>query len=158
MNTRLHIIRPIKDSEYEMIRDNIREYYFLPKYKWTKPLHEMAYDGLMSKKWRGIGAFDSNEKLLSYLDYKEHTESKVEIGIGMTQEEYRGCGLMGLMLRFLIARYPGCEIIVGTYEGNARMIRCLEHTGFVEDHRIFGDRVDGSTSIHYRYPMVCKMK
>lgn len=110
----------------------------------------MAYDGLSKRKWTGLGAFGDDETLMSYLDYKELPSGEIEVGICMTIEEYMGLGIMKLMLLFLRSRYPDREITIGTYEHNKAMIACIHRVGFYEEFRVNNDRIDGSSSIHYR--------
>lgn len=145
------IIRMVQEDEFRDVQKAIQESYFLAKHSWKKPLCDMAYDGLISGKWIGFGCFGENGVLMSYLDYKEHSNGEIEIGICLTREAYKGQGLAKLMLKFLMARYPDREITIGTYERNGGMICCIVNTGFEEDYRTPGDRIDGSTSIHYRY-------
>ncbi len=144
-------IRAVKSNEFCVVREAIAQNYFLKKYSWSKPLSDMAYDGLIQGKWFGVGCFGENEELMSYFDYKMHKDGKIEIGICLTMEEYRGRGLAKLLLGFLIACYPTQEIIIGTSEGNFGMIACIEKMGFKEEYRIPNDRINGAASIHYRY-------
>lgn len=148
--SRASTIRLVKREEFIQVREAIRCSYFLAKHSWPKPLCEMAYNGLSQGKWIGYGCFNECEELMSYLDYKEKTSGEIEVGICLTQERYQGCGLMKLMLKFLIARYPDQEITIGTYDRNAGMICCISSVGFEEELKIPDDRIDGSTSIHYR--------
>lgn len=144
------MIRKIEESEFKNVREAIQSIYFLPKCKWTKPLCDMAYDGLSCGKWSGYGYFGAYGELISYLDYQEHANGEIEIGICFTREEYEGRGLMTLMLRFLIDLYDDKTITIGTSEGNLHMRSCIKNVGFEEVYRIPADRVDGSASIHYR--------
>ena len=86
---------------------------------------------------------------MSYLDYKENASGEIEIGICLTQDQFKGRGLMKLMLKFLIARYPDRKITIGTYEKNAGMICCITGAGFEEKRKTPNERIDGSASIYY---------
>ncbi len=150
-------IRPVRIDEFHIIRETIAQNDFLEKRSWTKPLSDMAYDGLIQKKWFGVGCFGENEELMSYFDYKVHKNGNIEIGICLTVEEYRGRGLAKLMLHFLFTLFPDREITIGTAECNENMISCIQHMGFQEEYRVPNDRINGKSSIHYRYfPKVIK--
>ena len=154
--TQTYTIRKVKQSEFSKIRDLIkskkewRERAWI-KRSWQKNIWDMAYDGLLSGKWVGLGFFDDNEAIMTYLDYKEHTSGIIEIGICMTIDKYANHGLMQSMLRFIISTFSDREIIIGTSEQNKAMIACIEHVGFCEDFRVNLDRLDGSASMHYRH-------
>lgn len=146
-----YTIRRVKPSEYSSIKNLISNSYFLAKHSWTKPLSEMAYDGLMQEKWVGYACFNERKDVMSYIDYKEHKDGVVEIGICFTTDQYRGIGLAKLMLHFLFTLFPNREITIGTSESNKNMISCIHHMGFQEECRIPNDRINGESSIHYRY-------
>lgn len=145
-----YIIRPVKTTEFSSVRDAIAKNYFLEKHSWNKPLSEMAYDGLKQGKWIGIGCFSGSDEIMSYCDYKEHKNGKIEVGICFTTETYRGRGLAKLMLHYLIVGFPSQEITIGTAESNVSMIACIQKMGFQEEYRVPNDRVNGKASIHYR--------
>lgn len=145
-----YVIRPVKTTEFSKIRDEISKIYFLEKRTWTKPLSEMAYEGLRQGKWMGLGCFSPSEELMSYCDYREHENGIVEVGICFTNDEYRGRGLATLMLHYLITCFQNREIIIGTSEGNYNMMACIKKMGFQEEYRVPNDRVNGKASIHYR--------
>lgn len=153
-----YTIRPIKTTEFSNVRDAISQNYFLAKHAWTKPLSEMAYDGLEHGKWIGFGCFSESEELMSYCDCKEHEDGEIEIGICFTMEAYRGCGLAKLMLHYLITGYPNQEITIGTAESNVGMIACIKKMGFQEEYRVSDDRINGKSSIHYRHFPACHEK
>lgn len=144
------IIRRVRRNEFVQVREAIRDNYFLAKRSWPKPLCEMAYDGLVQGKWIGYGCFGDHGDLMSYLDYKESVSGEIEVGICLTQDQFKGRGLMKLMLKFLASRYPDREITIGTYEKNAGMICCIKSAGFEEECKTPDDRIDGSATIHYR--------
>lgn len=144
-------IRAVNSEEFSKIRRAISQNYFLEKSSWSKPLSDMAYDGLIQGKWFGVGCFGENEDLMSYLDYKVRKNGEIEIGICMTIEQYRKRGLAKLLLGFLIACYPSREITIGTSESNLEMIACIKKVGFKEEFTIPNDRINGEASIYYRY-------
>ena len=144
---RLDSIRPVPSLEYQSIHDLIEKTVFLPKHSWSKPLADMALDGLVSGKWRAYGAYNEINELMAYLDYKECQEGIIEIGIVFTREEFKGNGLMKLMLHFLLSRYSRSDIICGTYEKNGGMIACLKSLAFEVLEIREKDRVDGSSTI-----------
>lgn len=152
-----HTIRRVNPNEFFTIRNLISNSYFLAKHSWTKPLSEMAYEGLMQEKWLAYACYNECEDVMSYIDYKEHKDGVIEIGICFTVEQYRGIGLAKLMLQFLFALFPNREITIGTAECNKNMISCIQHMGFQEESRVPNDRVNGDASIHYRYfPRIIK--
>lgn len=144
------MIRIIEIGEFELVRELIRNTNFLRKRSCPKPLCDMAVDGLSQKVWTGFGIFNATGELISYLDYKVVSSDLVEVGICVTRKDYRGQGLMKILLCYLIEKYPKFEIKIGTYENNQPMIDCIQATGFLEDYRVLNDRVDGSASIHYK--------
>lgn len=151
-----YTLRQVKLSEFKEIRELIKskrewqENAWI-KRSWRKSIWDMAYDGLLSGKWIGLGCFDHDGTLMAYLDYKEHVSSVIEIGICMTVDQYTNCGLMQTMLKYVISSFPSREIIIGTSEQNKAMIACIERVGFYNDFRVEQDRIDGSASIHYHY-------
>ena len=148
---KVETIRPIKEDEFLLVRDIISRTKFLPKWSWPEELCDMAYGGLISGKWTGIGCFSDQNELMAYLDYKEHLDGEIEVGIVFTREYYQGRGIMKLMLKFLMARFPKNDITIGTYERNGGMICCIQSLGFEEESRQENDRIDGSATIHYRH-------
>lgn len=143
------IARQIRDREIKMVCKAIQDAYFLPKRSWRKPLHEMAYEGLVSQKWTGIGLFTNQKELVAYLDYKRESDAWIEIGICLTIEKYRNQGYMQTLFRFLFDTYPNCSFRICTYEKNAAMIQCIKNSGFQEEHRVVNDRIDGTNTIYY---------
>lgn len=146
----MYKIDRIEEQEYELVQQLIKSSGFLPKKSWPKPLWEMAVDGLRQKIWTGYGIFSADHELLSYLDYKVRSPELVEVGICCTRKDNRRQGLIKNLLCYLILQYPHCEIIIGTSEHNLPMINCIQSTGFTEDFTVLNDRVDGSSSIHYK--------
>lgn len=117
----------------------------------------MACKGLVQGKWIAYACFSEREDIMSYIDYKEHKDGVIEIGICFTTEQQRGKGLAKLMLQFLFTRFPNREITIGTAECNESMIACIQHMGFQEEYRVPNDRINGKASIYYRYfPRVIK--
>lgn len=143
------VVRQIHKNEFKMVCKAIRNSFFLPKQSWNKPLHEMAYDGLVSQKWTGIGLFTKKKELVAYLDYKERDDTWIEIGICLTIEKYRNQGYMQALFRFLLNMYPRYTIRIGTYENNTAMIHCIKRLGFQEERRVLYDRIDGTSSIYF---------
>ena len=154
--TKTYTVRQVKLSEFKGIRELIKskrewqENAWI-KRSWEKSIWDMAYDGLLSGKWVGLGYFDHDGTLMAYLDYKEHASSVIEIGICMTVDQYTNRGLMQALLKYVISSFSNREIIIGTSEQNKAMIACIEHVGFYEDFRVEQDRIDGSASIHYHF-------
>lgn len=143
------IARQIYGNEIKMVCKAIQDAFFLPKRSWRKPLHEMAYEGLMSRKWTGIGLFTRQKELVAYLDYKRENDTWIEIDICLTIEKYRNQGYMQSLFRFLFDTYPNCSFRICTYEKNAAMIQCINRLGFRENHRLTNDRIDGTCTIYY---------
>ncbi len=139
-------ISEIGPSQYEEVHNFAKQIVFLDKISWEMPLHEMLLQGLQSRKWHGIAAFDSHGQMMAYLDYKI-CDAYVEIGICFTINTFRNLGLMQKLLTYVLDRFPGQMIKIGTYEKNAPMRQCCEKMGFeVVDKK--QDRVDGSCSIY----------
>ena len=76
------LVRLLKGrKDFQTAQMLIKSCYFLPKRTWPKNLYEMALDGLIGHKWIGIGIFDAENNLISYLDYKHVAPYKIEFGI-----------------------------------------------------------------------------
>lgn len=143
------IVRLVHKNEIRMVCQAIRDAYFLPKRSWNKPLHEMAYSGLLSQKWTGIGLFTKANEILAYLDYKQVGQTFIEIGICLTIEKFRNRGYMHTLFQFLFDTYPEYSFRIGTYENNDAMIHCIKSFGFQEERRVTNDRIDGTSTIYY---------
>lgn len=143
------IVRQIHTSEIDMVCKAIRDAFFPPKRSWRKPLYEMAYKGLISHKWTGIGLFTKQKDLIAYCDYKQKNDTSIEIGICLTIQKYRNHGYMQTLFQFLFNMYPEYSIRIGTYENNTAMIHCINRSGFQEEQRIANDRIDGTSTIYY---------
>lgn len=124
---------------------------FLAKKSWSKPLDEMAIEGLSSHIWIGVGLFDENGRLISYLDYKYAAPDQIELGICCTAADHRRKGYMAMLLHKVISENQDITFRIGTYEGNSAMIHCILSTGFIEEFTIANDRIDGRSSIHFVY-------
>ena len=145
-----HIVaRQIHKNEFKMVCKAIRNALFLPKQSWHKPLHEMAYDGLVSQKWTGIGLFTKKKELVAYLDYKHRDDTWIDVGICLTIVKYRNHGYMQVLFLFLLDMYQRYTIRIGTYENNTAMIHCIKRQGFQEERRVLYDRIDGTSTIYF---------
>ncbi len=121
---------------------------FVPKLSWTEPLPDMLLGGLVSGAWTGSVLLDPTGRLASYLDYKTGPDG-IDVGICMTATEFRGRGLMSVLLSALVGDYPERDVSIGTCERNVAMRRVIEKSDFVPIGRM-QDRVDGESSIYYR--------
>ena len=145
------MIRELREDEYELACRLMKSVYFLPRRKWTKPLHEMAIDGLTNHIYTAMGNFNKNGELCAYLDFKSCSPDLEEVGIGFTVEAFRGQGKMKELLRALHLRCPGKDIVVGTSENNKALLSAAHAVGFKEEEYIPNDRIDGTGSIHLRW-------
>lgn len=127
----------------------IRRCRFLAKKSWAKPLDEMAWEGLSRHIWTGVGLFDENGQLVSYLDYKHTAPGQIEFGICCTDAAHCGHGHMSMLLRKVIAENSDTVFRIGTYAGNAAMIHCILSAGFTEEFTVPNDRIDGRSSLHF---------
>lgn len=146
----LNLIRPIIETEFLCIRNEIAHIEFLKKYSWKKPLCEMVYEGLSKSIWKALGCFSDEMDLMSYCDYRIHNDF-IEVGVCFTLKKYRGCGLAKLMLQYLISCFPDQEITIGTAESNAYMMSCILKLGFKEEFRVSNERINGDATIYYRH-------
>lgn len=146
------IIRFLQSNEdFYAAQSLIRCSQFLAKKSWPKPLDKMALEGLSQHIWTGVGLFDENGQLISYLDYKHTAPNQIEFGICCTSTNYRGKGYMSMLLRKVISENCNSLFRIGTYEGNVAMICCILAQGFVKEFTVANDRVDGRSSIHFVY-------
>ena len=88
---------------------------FLAKKSWSKPLDEMAIEGLSSHIWIGVGLFDENGRLISYLDYKYAAPDQIELGICCTAADHRRKGYMAMLLHKVISENQDITFRIGTY-------------------------------------------
>ena len=111
------------------VRTYLRE--FRPKYSWgTRTLAQMAKDGLETEKWTAHAYFDHKGRMISYLDYKLRSDGEVELGVQLTDEDWRGRKLATGLVNFHRTKFMNNRLYVSTFEENGAMRRVLETNGF----------------------------
>ena len=144
-------LRALEEADYEngfqFVRDHASE--FREQISWNgETIHDMAKGGLTSGKWKAYGYFDEEGKLAAYADYKLRADGKMEIGIVVTDEAYRGMGLAAGLIWLLRLKNADRRACSGTYEENEIMRKAFEKTGF--EPRIFTDSKTGKETIYVR--------
>ena len=104
---------------------------FRRKVSWgERPLSEMIQKGLDIGKWSAYGYFNSEGKLIAYLDNKLRIDGGVELGALLTETKYRRYHLASSLIYFYKLLYPHCRVFGGTFEENHDMIKVFQATGF----------------------------
>lgn len=126
-------LKQLKAADAEMVREFIRahEKEFHAKRNWQgRLLSDMAYNGLRTGKWTAYGYFDPEGKIISYLDAKLRLDGGVELGIALTDNQYRGMQLASSLIYFFKLLFAHSRLFGGTYEENKFMRKTFDATGF----------------------------
>ncbi len=143
-----YALKEIKSNFYSKVTEMSNESGFLPKITWAESSSTMMINGLKSSKWKAWGLFDEDEGLKSYIDFKEHTSGRIEIGFCMTNYDDRGKGLLTHLFSLLIIKYFDRHFSIGTYKSNSSMIHIIKKFSFFETE-VENDRENGEQSIYY---------
>lgn len=130
------IIRCIQPTDYSLVKAFIQEYEseFRPKLSWKgRMLSDMAFHGLSIGKWVAYGCFDVEGRLIAYMDYKMRLDGDIEIGIQLTDVQYRKQGFTYSLINILRMKFPNARFFIGTYEENIPMRNVLTKIGFKEN-------------------------
>lgn len=128
-----YMLRRLEKTDADMAQQFIRchEQEFRQKRSWDGvPLSSMAYEGLWSGIWTAYGYFSPDGKLISYLDAKLRIDGGVELGIALTDPQFRGMQLATSLIYFFRLLYAHGRLFGGTYEENKSMRRTFDTTGF----------------------------
>lgn len=128
-----YILRRLEKTDADMAQQFIRchEEEFRQKRSWDGvPLSTMAYEGLEAEIWTAYGYFSPDGKLISYLDAKLRIDGGVELGIALTDPQFRGMQLATSLIYFFRLLYAHWRLFGGTYEENRSMRRTFDTTGF----------------------------
>jgi len=126
----------VEKSDYEQarvfIQDHILE--FKPKCTWKgRLLSDMALNGLKKEIWTAYAYYDEAGSMIAYLDYKQRSDSEVELGIQLTSPTYRQRYFATGLLNFFCLKFMDNRIFAGTYEENAEMRCTLLKCGFQDN-------------------------
>ena len=128
-----YILRRLEKPDAEIAQQFIRchEEEFRQKRSWNgTPLSTMAYEGLDHEIWTAYGYFSPDGKIISYLDAKLRIDGGVELGIALTDPQFRGMQLATSLIYFFRLLYAHWRLFGGTYEENRSMRRTFDTTGF----------------------------
>ena len=138
----------VEKGDYEQARTFIQNHIseFKPKCSWRgRLLSDMALDGLKKEIWTAYAYYDEAGNMISYLDYKQRSDSEVELGIQLTlpacRQRYFATGL----INFFCLRFMDNRIFAGTYEENAEMRCTLLKCGF-HDNDFFDPETEIKTN------------
>lgn len=128
-----YTLRKLTREESHIAEDFVlrHEEEFRRKVSWReRRLSEMIQNGLDTGQWSAYGYFDSDGKLIAYLDNKLRIDGGVELGALLTEPEYRRYHLASSLIYFYKLLYPHCRVLGGTFEENHNMIKTFQATGF----------------------------
>jgi len=128
-----YTLRKLTREESHMAEEFVlrHEEEFRRKVSWReRRLSEMIQNGLATGQWSAYGYFDSEGKLIAYLDDKLRIDGGVELGALLTEPEYRRYHLASSLIYFHKLLYPHCRVFGGTFEENHNMIKTFQATGF----------------------------
>lgn len=142
-----YTLRRLKAKDADTARNFIREHEteFHAKRGWNgRLLSDMASNGLLIEKWTAYGYFDPAENIIAYLDAKLRVDGGVELGIALTDNQYRGMQLASSLIYFFKLLFPYSKLFGGTYEENRSMRRTFNATGFIQI--LYYNRQTGNTT------------
>ena len=142
-----YTLRRLKAKDADIARNFIREHEteFHAKRGWNgRLLSDMASNGLLIEKWVAYGYFDPAENIIAYLDAKLRVDGGVELGIALTDNQYRGMQLASSLIYFFKLLFPYSRLFGGTYEENRSMRRTFNATGFIQI--LYYNRQTGNTT------------
>lgn len=126
------------------IHDHITE--FKPKCTWKgRLLSDMALNGLKKEIWTAYAYYDETGRMIAYLDYKQRSDSEVELGIQLTSPEFRQRYFATGLLNFFCLKFMDNRLFAGTYEENAEMRCTLLKCGF-QDNDFFDPETEIKTN------------
>lgn len=128
-----YTLRRLKLKEANTAKKFIQEHEteFHDKRSWEGVhIGDMAFDGLLTEKWTAYGYFDPNGNLIGYLDAKIRVDGGVELGILLTDNQYRGMQLASSLIYFFKFLFPHSRLFGGTYEENTAMRKTFKTTNF----------------------------
>lgn len=128
-----YMLRRLEKTDAGMVQQFIRchEEEFRQKRSWGGvPLSSMAYEGLWNEIWTAYGYFSPDGKLISYIDAKLRIDGYVELGIALTDPQFRGMQLATSLIYFFRLLYAHWRLFGGTYEENRSMRRTFDTAGF----------------------------
>lgn len=127
-------LKRIDENNYGKARDFIYQYEseFKPKKWWKDTLPNMVYNGLSKGIWTAYAWYDSDNNIISYLDYKLRTDGYIELGTQLTSASYRSLGLATSLIELMRLKFINSCFFTGTYEENEGMKHVFKKIGFQE--------------------------
>lgn len=134
---------------------------FLPKVTWKNnnySIYQMSIKGLKTgKKWRALAYFkkyNGQEHLISFVDYKQRIDSNIELGIALSNDKYRGSGLVTSLIYYHILNNFFAPMFTGTYDTNKPMKDILKNCGFTDHYIIDHELKQKSNVIRERFEVI----
>lgn len=134
---------------------------FLPKITWRNndySIYKMSEKGLKSgRKWRALAYFKKyggKERLISYVDYKQRIDGNIELGVALSNDKYRGGGLVTSIIYYHILNNFFAPIFTGTYDKNKPMKDILKNCGFTDHYIIDREKNEKSNVVKERFEVI----
>lgn len=130
------ILSRVEKGDYEQAQTFIQNHIleFKPKCTWSgRLLSDMALNGLKKEIWTAYAYYNEDGSMIAYLDYKQRSDSEVELGIQLTSPEYRQKYFATGLLNFFCLKFMDNRLFAGTYEENAEMRCTLLKCGFKDN-------------------------